>query len=287
MPEPKRRKAALPATSSPTAAPEPAVHVAPEIARQAVTKAARAKAKSEAAQAPPAPLPSAPAAARSDSASAVLHISSRNYSSWSMRGFLLARMAGLAIEVDTVSPDDPGARAELLLQSSSILLPCLSHDGAELWDTLAIAEYLNEMFPAARMLPEERLARARCRAISGEMHAGFAALRSNLPMNLRARIEGFTIWSAARADIERILKLWRDCLAEWGGPWLFGARPSVADAMFAPVVCRFRTYDVALDPVCEAFARTILTWAPVKEWIADALREPEPNIAELDLDAEF
>jgi glutathione S-transferase len=218
---------------------------------------------------------------------AVLHISSRNYSSWSMRGFLLARMAGLDFDVHTVSPEDPGARAELLLQSSSILLPCLSHDGAELWDTLAIAEYLNERFPAAAMMPEDRLARARCRAISGEMHAGFAAMRSILPMNLRARVPDFTIWSAARADIDRILKLWRDCLAEWGGPWLFGAQPCVADAMFAPVVCRFRTYDVALDPVCEGYARTILAWAPVQEWIADALREPEPNIAELDLDAEF
>ncbi|GGC40631.1 glutathione S-transferase [Siccirubricoccus deserti] len=227
--------------------------------------------------------PEAPAVA----VPAVLHISSRNYSSWSMRGFLLARMAGLDFTVDTVSPDDPSARAELLLQSSSILLPCLSHEGAELWDTLAIAEYLNERYPEARMMPEERIARARCRAISGEMHAGFHALRSTLPMNLRTTIPGFTIWSAARADIERILKLWRDCLAEWDGPWLFGTRPSVADAMFAPVVTRFRTYAVALDPGCEAYARTILTWPAVREWITAAEREPEQGIAELDLDAEF
>lgn len=231
--------------------------------------------------------PAAPAPAAAAAAPAVLHISSRNYSSWSMRGFLLVRMAGLEVTVDTVSPEDPGARAELLLQSSSILLPCLSDAGAELWDTLAIAEYLNEKFPEAAMLPAEQRARARCRAISGEMHAGFAALRSTLPMNLRAHIKDFTIWSAARADIDRILKLWRDCLAEWGGPWLFGATPSMADAMFAPVVCRFRSYDVALDPACEAYARTILAWKPVQEWIADAKREPEPAIAELDLDAEF
>ncbi|WP_235907710.1 glutathione S-transferase [Siccirubricoccus phaeus] len=217
----------------------------------------------------------------------MLHISSRNYSSWSMRGFLLCRMAGIGFTVHTVDPEDPGARAELLLQSSSILLPCLSDEGAELWDTLAIAEYLNERYPEKQMLPAERLARARCRAISGEMHAGFAALRSTLPLNLRAHVPGFTIWSAARADIERILKLWRDALGEWGGPWLFGTAPSVADAMFAPVVCRFRTYDVALDPVCEAYAQTILAWAPVQEWIEAARREPEPAIAELDLDAEF
>jgi glutathione S-transferase len=229
----------------------------------------------------------APPETPATTAPAVLHISSRNYSSWSMRGFLLARMAGLDFTVHTVSAEDPGARAELLLQSSSILLPCLSHEGAELWDTLAIAEYLNERYPRAQLMPEERLARARCRAISGEMHAGFHALRSTLPMNLRTTIPGFTIWSAARADIDRILKLWRDCLAQWGGPWLFGARPSVADAMFAPVVNRFRTYQVALDPVCEAYARTILAWPAVREWIASAEREPEQRIAELDLDAEF
>ncbi|MCO6415483.1 glutathione S-transferase [Siccirubricoccus sp. KC 17139] len=233
--------------------------------------------------------PAAPALAEdaAPGAPAVLHISSRNYSSWSMRGFLLCRMAGIPFTVRTVDPEDPGARAELLLQSSSILLPCLSDAGAELWDTLAIAEYLNERYPERQMMPAERLARARCRAISGEMHAGFAALRSTLPLNLRAHIPDFTIWSAARADIDRILKLWRDCLAEWGGPWLFGAAPSVADAMFAPVVCRFRTYDVALDGPCEAYARIILAWAPVQEWMEAALREPEPGIAELDLDAEF
>ena len=218
---------------------------------------------------------------------AVLRISSRNYSSWSMRGFLIARLSGLAFRVEVVSPDDPAARAELLLQSSSILLPCLVHEGAELWDTLAIAEYLNERFPEARMMPEERLARARCRAISGEMHAGFHALRSSLPMNLAAHLTDFPVWSAARADIDRILKLWRDCLAEWGGPWLFGARPSIADAMYAPVVCRLRTYGVALEGVAEDYARTILGWPDVLAWIAAAKDDPEAKINELELDAEF
>ena len=104
------------------------------------------------------------------------------------------------------------------------------------------------------MLPEDRLARARCRAISGEMHAGFAALRSTLPMNLRGHVPNFTLWSGARADIERILWIWRDCLGRWGGPWLLGAEKSVADAMYAPVVTRFRTYDVKLDAACEAYA---------------------------------
>ncbi|MFC7474749.1 glutathione S-transferase [Dankookia sp. GCM10030260] len=218
---------------------------------------------------------------------AVLRISSRNYSSWSMRGWLLCRMAGIAFEEEVVSVDDVGSRAELLLQSSSILIPALRHDGAELWDTLAIAEYLAELVPEARMLPEDRLARARCRSISGEMHAGFAALRSTLPMNLRATVPNFTLWSGARADIARILWIWRDCLGRWGGPWLLGAEKSIADAMYAPVVTRFRTYDVKLDAVCEAYAQTILGWPDVAEWIEAGKREPETHISELDLEAEF
>jgi glutathione S-transferase len=217
------------------------------------------------------------AAVRQDETpAAVLRISSRNYSSWSMRGWLILRLSGLPFRAETVSPDDPSTRAELLLQSSSILIPSLTHDGAEIWDTLGIAEYLNELRPEAGLLPADR-----------EMHAGFHALRSSLPMNLRAQVPGFTVWSAARADIERICKLWRDCLATWGGPWLFGEHRTVADAMYAPVVLRFRTYDVALDAPCEAYARTILGWPDVQEWIAAAKEEPEARITELEFDAEF
>jgi glutathione S-transferase len=137
------------------------------------------------------------------------------------------------------------------------------------------------------MMPAERLARARCRAISGEMHAGFHALRSSLPQNLRASIPGFTVWSAARGDLERIFGLWRSCLAEWGGPWLFGEKPSVADAMYAPVVLRCRTYGVGMDAVCEGYARTIEAWPDVQEWVQAARGEPEEQIVELELDAEF
>jgi glutathione S-transferase len=217
----------------------------------------------------------------------VLRISSRNYSSWSLRGFLLARLSGLPFTVEVVSKDDPSMRAELLMQSSSIRIPSLVHDGAEVWDTTAIGEFLNELCPKAQMLPKDRMARARCRSISGEMHAGFHALRSSLPMNLRAHHPDFTVWSAARADIERICQTWRDCLAEWGGPWLFGARPSVADAFYAPVVTRFRTYDVKLDAACEAYAKQILAWPDMVEWTAEAEAEMDEKIEELELDAEF
>ena len=214
---------------------------------------------------------------------ATLLISSKNYSSWSLRGFLLARLSGLPFEEKVVAPDDPAARAELLLRSSSILVPCLVHDGLSVWDTMAIAEYLAEICPGAGMFPAERAARARCRSISGEMHSGFSALRSSLPMNLRSRKPGFTVWSSAQADIDRITGIWRDCLDASKGRWLFGDRPCVADAMYAPVVTRFATYDVRTDQACRAYCEQVMNWPDLREWIKAAKLEPE-QIEELDIE---
>jgi glutathione S-transferase len=216
-----------------------------------------------------------------------LLISSRNYSSWSLRGFLLARLAGLDFRVEAVNLQDEAARAELLMQASSIRIPCLIHGELRVWDTMAIAEYLAEIRPAAGLYPGDPTARARCRSVAGEMHSGFHALRASLPMNLRAHRPGFRIWSGPQADIERILQIWRDCLGTWKGPWLFGERPCMADAMYAPVVTRFLTYDVKLDGACAAYAQTIMEWAPMAEWIAAAQEEPEPPIHELEVEAEF
>jgi glutathione S-transferase len=216
-------------------------------------------------------------------AEATLLISSKNYSSWCLRGWLITRLSGLPFVEKTVDPTDPAARAELLLRSSSILVPTLIHDGVTIWDTLAIAEYLNELRPEAEMLPRDRHARARCRAISGEMHSGFAALRSSLPMNLHAHRPGFAIWSAARADIERILTIWRECFETWKGPYLFGDKLSVADAMYAPVVTRFLTYDVALDARAARYCRDIMAWPDMAEWVAAAKEEPQ-EITELEVE---
>ncbi len=216
-------------------------------------------------------------------AKAILLISSKNYSSWSLRGYLLARLAGLEFDEKLVDPDDPVNRRELLMQSSSIRVPALMHDDVVLWDTLAIAEYLNETFPSATMLPRDRQARARCRSISGEMHSGFTALREALPMNLRLFRPGFAVWSAVQADIDRITEIWRECITTWKGPWLFGGHPSVADAMYAPVVTRFRSYDVQVDTLCERYCRQIVAWPDLKEWFAAAQREPE-QIDELDVE---
>ena len=214
----------------------------------------------------------------------ILTISSKNYSSWSLRGWLLCRMAGLAFEEELLSGDDPNARAELLLLSPSFLVPCLNHDGHKVWDTLAIAEYLNETFPQAGLLPDDTAARTHCRSVSGEMHSGFANLRSALPMNLKARYPGFKVWAGAQADIDRVTAIWRECLGEYGGPYLFGARPTMADAMYAPVATRFQTYDVKLDRAAQDYCETMLSLSDVLEWIEAAKTE---LVALEELEAEF
>jgi glutathione S-transferase len=215
-------------------------------------------------------------------AKATLTISSRNYSSWSLRGWLLTRFSGLEFEEIVTAPDDPSARAEILLLSPTILVPCLRHDGATIWDTLAIGEYLNETMPQAGLLPADRIQRAHCRSISGEIHSGFATLRASLPVNLKAHFPGFKIWSRAQADIERVCAIWRECLAASGGPFLFGAR-GMADAMYAPVVTRFATYDVKLEPRLEAYADEVMAMPEMQEWIAAAKAEPE-EIEELEVE---
>ncbi len=216
-----------------------------------------------------------------------LVISSKNYSSWSLRGWLLVKWAGLDFVEKVASADDPAVRAELLLRSSSILVPCLMHDGLAIWDTLAIAEYLNEIRPQAGLLPDDMTARVRCRSICGEMHSGFHALRSALPMNLRSHKPGFVVWSEAQADIDRILAIWRECFAAWKGPYLFGERLTMADAMYAPVCTRLRTYDVRLDSQAAAYCARILALPTMQEWIDAAQREPEAEVPELELEVEF
>jgi len=217
-------------------------------------------------------------------AKTVLTISSKNYGAWSLRGWLTAKLAGLHFAEEVISTDDPAMKAEMLLLSSSMLVPSLQHNGIRVWDTLAIAEYLHEIKPKAQLLPADARARAHCRSICGEMHSGFASLRASLPMNIKARFPGFKVWSRAQADIDRVLEIWTDCLTTYGGPYLFGKRPCMADAMYAPVVTRFLTYDVAISPACAAYGQRIMDMPAMQEWVAQARLEPN----EIDeLDAEF
>lgn len=214
---------------------------------------------------------------------AELTLSSKNYSSWSLRGWLLCRLAGLEVTEKLIALDDPENRAELLLLSPSVLVPRLTHEGASVWDTLAIAEYLHELYPHVGMYPADRIARAHCRSVSGEIHSGFANLRSALPMNLKVRHARFPIFSGAKADIDRVETIWAECLDSHGGPWLFGDHPTVADAMFAPVAQRFLTYAVPVSPGTAAYCQTINNWPLMREWIDAARAEPE-EMAELEVE---
>ena len=212
-----------------------------------------------------------------------LTLSSKNYSSWSLRGWLMVKLAGIPFEEVMVPTGSADARAELLLISPSILVPCLTHGKAKVWDTLAIGEYLNEIAPKAKLLPANPVHRAHCRAICGEMHSGFSAMRASLPMNLKSQIKGYKVWSKAQLDIARIQDIWKDCLSTYTGPDLFGKQPTMADAMYAPVATRFHTYGVELDPVCQAYVKQILSMPLMKAWIQAAQAEPE-DIEELEME---
>jgi glutathione S-transferase len=212
----------------------------------------------------------------------LLAISSKNYSSWSLRGWLMAKLAKIDFDEVTVAPDDPDARAEILLLSPSILVPCLTYEGVRIWDTLAIGEFLNEIAPKAGLLPKDQATRAHCRSICGEMHSGFISLRQALPMNIKAELRDFKVWSKAKGDIERITTIWRECLSTYGGPFLFG-KITMADAMYAPVVSRFRTYGIELGGELEAYAERIWELPEMQEWREGALAEKE-EIEELEVE---
>jgi glutathione S-transferase len=215
---------------------------------------------------------------------ATLTIISHNYGSWSLRGWLLCELAGFKVDVSTASVDDEAARAELLLLSPSYLVPRLEDGDTTAWGAWAIAEHLHEISTPRPVFPDDRVHRAHCRSICGEVMSGFANLRTGLPMNIRARHPDFTIWAGAQTDIDRITTIWQDCLSRYGGPYLFGSDPTAADAMYAPICSRFETYDVPLDSDCARYRNTILAHPAMVDWTAQAQAESD-HIEELD--AEF
>jgi len=206
-------------------------------------------------------------------------IGNKNYSSWSLRGWLMARIAGIEFEEILIPLDLPETQAAIRKHSPSGRVPVLVHRGLAVWESLAIAEYLNDLKPEAGLWPPSAAARAHARSISTEMHAGFMDLRNNMPMNIRASYPGKGMTPAVRADIERITSIWRDCRKRFSGAFqkddgfLFGAF-GAADAMFAPVVTRFRTYGVKLDTDSDAYCNAVLAQPAMKEWIDAAKHEP-------------
>ena len=202
-----------------------------------------------------------------------LVIGNKNYSSWSLRGWLALRLTGAAFAEVLVPLDRPETRETLRRYSPSGLVPLLRIDGLEIWDSLAIGEYLAERFPEAGLWPADRATRALARSAVAELHSGFVALRSEMSIDLRRR-RSVVPSPACQADIARVQALWRRCRALAGeGPFLFGA-PSLADAFYAPVAGRFVTYGVALEPEAAAYVRAIGDWALYREWLAAAEVEP-------------
>src|SRR5215472_1242133 len=204
-----------------------------------------------------------------------IYIGNKNYSSWSLRGWLMLKHTGAALDEVVIPLSEPSTRATILRHSPSGKVPALQHGDHLVWDSLAIGEYLAELHPPARLWPEEMKARSVARAVSAEMHAGFAPLRMHLPMNMRSSFPDRGVTPESQADINRITALWRECRSRFGagGDFLFGHFTN-ADAMYAPVVSRFRTYKIALEEEAQRYADAIWALAAVQEWFAAARNEP-------------
>lgn len=196
-----------------------------------------------------------------------LIIGTKRFSSWSLRPWLAARMAGLNVTEVEIALRQPDTKANILQHSPSGKVPCLVHDGLVVWDSLAICEYLAETFPEAGLWPDDRAARAVARAVAAEMHSGFVALRNACSMDMCAHTPMHPVPEDVAADLRRIGALWDDCRGRFGagGPFLFG-RFSVADAMFAPVVSRCTTYDLPLNETGRAYCAAVWGLAPMREW---------------------
>ena len=210
-----------------------------------------------------------------------LIIGNKNYSSWSLRAWLLLAEAGIEFEEQLILMDTPEFKPEITALSPAGRVPVLIVDGQPVWDTLAIAETVAERWPAKRLWPDDPVARAHARSISAEMHAGFAALRNALPMNCRVQGRRVGLGDAVRADIDRVLEIWSDCQRRYESPddWLFG-RFSVADAMFAPVVLRFRTYGVEIPQAAGRYPTRLTASSALRDWLRAAEAETEVIQAE-------
>ena len=203
-----------------------------------------------------------------------LVIGNKAYSSWSLRPWLLMKEAGLAFEEIRIPLYQDGHAAKIRQHTPTGRVPVLHVGAVTVWDTLAICEYLAERHPEKNLWPASVAARAQARAVSAEMHAGFAALRSNLWMNVRRNFPGAGITPEVARDIARIEALWGDCLSRYGGPFLFGAF-GIADAMYAPVATRFKTYAVALGIDAQRYAERLLALPSMRTWYGDAAAETE------------
>lgn len=205
-----------------------------------------------------------------------LVIGNKNYSSWSLRAWLVLKQAGLEFEEIRIPLYVLGAKEQILQYSPSGKVPVLIDGDKLIWDSLAIAEYVAERVPDCDLLPADSYARAVARSVSAEMHSGFVSLRSHMPMDCRARRPGKGMTPEVAQDIDRIKTIWRECRQAFGmgGDFLFG-QFTIADAMFAPVVMRLITYGVPLDAVAQSYSDAIVSLPAMQQWLADAATETE------------
>ncbi len=203
-----------------------------------------------------------------------LLIGNKNYSSWSLRAWLLLREAGIEFEEQRIQLDAPDTHDTICGFSPAGKVPILILDDVTVWDTLAIAETAAERWPEKRLWPDGPAARAHARSISAEMHSGFEVLRECMPMNCRAMGRKVPLPDELTDDIDRIIAIWSDCHHRYGGEWLFGDF-SIADAMFAPVVLRFRTYGINLPDSAYVYAVRLLQSEAMQSWLAAAESEVE------------
>jgi len=211
-----------------------------------------------------------------------LIMGNKNYSSWSLRAWLMLKLAGADFEETTVLLGRPDSQAKLRQLSPTGLVPVLMHGGLAVPESIAIAEYLAERHPGAGLWPDDPRARAHARAVAAQMHAGFFGLRNEMPMNLTHRTDRIQPSDHAWEDIARMQALWRQCRRDFGGdgPFLFG-RAGIADAMYAPVATRFRTYGIAVDDDTADYMEAIFALPAMRE--AFILAAQEPRIPEYDL----
>ena len=205
-----------------------------------------------------------------------LIIGNKNYSTWSLRAWLLLSEAGIEFEEERLALDTEGFADKIAQFSPARHVPVLILNGATVWDTMAIAETAAEHWPDRNLWPSKPAARAHARSISAEMHSGFSILREAMPMNCRAMGRKVSLPDALAADIDRVFEIWSDCHRRYrsGGDWLFGEF-SVADAMYAPVVLRFRTYGINLPQSAAAYPDRLLQSTALQDWLADAESEVE------------
>ena len=202
-----------------------------------------------------------------------LYVGSKRYSSWSLRPYLALAQTGAVFETTTILLDQPDSKARIAEVNPAGRVPVLHHDELVIWDSLAICEYVNELYPGANLWPQDRAHRARARAVASEMHSGFVGLRRDMPMDVIGDKTGQGHTAEALADARRVMAIWRDQLAISKGPFLFGGF-SIADAMFAPVTTRFTTYGVDLDATCRAYVDTVQALPAFLDWKRDAAAEP-------------